>query len=125
MSVESPPPAGFQWATFEQDATKVSADVPSIIVGGGRIGSALADLGMEGDVVMRRGDPFPSEPTSGPIYVTTRNNDLAGVIEATPRYSTSSAPSPSPPQSEGRRWRSEPLAEWCGLPFRRRVRAST
>ena len=60
----------------------MSGDVPSIVVGGGRIGSLLASLGES--VVMKRGDAFPSAPTSGPIYVTTRNNDLAGVIEATP-----------------------------------------
>ena len=36
------------------------------------------------EVVVRRGDAFPSSPTSGPIYVTTRNDDLAGVIAATP-----------------------------------------
>jgi len=62
------------------------ADVPSIIVGGGRIGSLLADLGVEGDTVLRRGDAFPEAPAAGPIYVTTRNNDLAGVIEATPPH---------------------------------------
>jgi len=62
----------------------MSADVPSIIFGGGRIGSLLADLGLDGDVVVKRGEPFPDSPSSGPIYVTTRNDDLAGVIEATP-----------------------------------------
>jgi len=62
----------------------MDTDVPSIIVGGGRIGSTLAKLGCEGDTVMRRGDSFPATPTSGPIYVCTRNDALAGVIEATP-----------------------------------------
>eukprot|EP00747_Dinoflagellata_sp_TGD_P210135 gnl/TRDRNA2_/TRDRNA2_83455_c0_seq1.p1 gnl/TRDRNA2_/TRDRNA2_83455_c0~~gnl/TRDRNA2_/TRDRNA2_83455_c0_seq1.p1 ORF type:complete len:372 (-),score=75.30 gnl/TRDRNA2_/TRDRNA2_83455_c0_seq1:45-1160(-) len=62
------------------------ADCPSIIVGGGRIGSMLASLGGDGDAVMKRGDPFPSSPETGPIYVTTRNNDLAGVIETTPEH---------------------------------------
>ena len=62
----------------------MSGDVPSIIVGGGRIGSALKDLGMEGDVLLKRGDPFPASPATGPIYVTTRNNDLQGVIDMTP-----------------------------------------
>lgn len=64
----------------------MSADCPSIIIGGGRIGSMLASLGGDGDVVVRRGDPFPAEPKTGPIYVTTRNNDLAGVIEMTPEH---------------------------------------
>lgn len=61
-----------------------AADCPSIIVGSGRIGSLLRSLGSDKDAVMRRGDPFPESPATGPIYVTTRNNDLAGVIEATP-----------------------------------------
>eukprot|EP00427_Karlodinium_veneficum_P006855 CAMPEP_0169176114 /NCGR_PEP_ID=MMETSP1015-20121227/65656_1 /TAXON_ID=342587 /ORGANISM="Karlodinium micrum, Strain CCMP2283" /LENGTH=364 /DNA_ID=CAMNT_0009250517 /DNA_START=157 /DNA_END=1251 /DNA_ORIENTATION=+ len=64
----------------------MSADRPSIIIGGGRIGSMLASLGGDGDVVVRRGDPFPSSPETGPIYVTTRNDDLAGVIEMTPEH---------------------------------------
>ena len=34
--------------------------------------------------MVRRGDPIPSMPASGPIYVCTRNNVLADVIEATP-----------------------------------------
>lgn len=65
-------------------AVQMSADVPSIVVGGGRIGSLLASLGES--VIVRRGDPIvgPESPTAGPIYVTTRNDDLAGVIEATP-----------------------------------------
>lgn len=62
----------------------MSADVPSIVVGGGRIGSLLASLG--DSVIMRRGDAFPDAPTDGPIYVTTRNDDLAGVIDATPPH---------------------------------------
>ena len=61
-----------------------SADVPSIIYGGGRIGSLLADLGVAGDEVVKRGDPFPASPVEGPIYVCTRNDALAGIIEATP-----------------------------------------
>lgn len=65
-------------------ARMAGGDVPSIIVGGGRIGSALKELGVKGDVVLRRGDAFPAAPASGPIYVTTRNDDLAGVVAATP-----------------------------------------
>jgi hypothetical protein len=63
----------------------MSADCPSIVVGGGRIGSLLHSLGGHADdVLLRRGDPFPSSPADGPIYVTTRNDDLQGVIDATP-----------------------------------------
>ena len=57
---------------------------PSIIVGGGRVGQALADMGVPGDVIMKRGDAFPAEPSTGPIYVCTRNDALQGVIDQTP-----------------------------------------
>jgi len=40
---------------------------------------------MEGDGLMRRGDAFPASPSTGPIYVCTRNDALADVIEATPQ----------------------------------------
>ena len=33
-----------------------------------------------------RGEPFPTEPATGPIYVCTRNDALAGIIEATPAH---------------------------------------
>ena len=56
----------------------------SIIVGGGRIGSLLKELGTDADVVVKRGEPIPSEPSSGPIYVCTRNDVLADVVAATP-----------------------------------------
>ena len=62
----------------------MSADVPSIIVGGGRIGSTLASFG--DSVILKRGEPFPAEPASGPIYVCTRNDALDGIIEATPPH---------------------------------------
>eukprot|EP01084_Bolivina_argentea_P184771 318692_1 len=42
---------------------------PSIIIGGGRIGLALRGLGSGGDVLVERGENFPSEPSDGPIYV--------------------------------------------------------
>jgi len=65
-------------------AAKMSGDVPSIVFGGGRIGSTIANLGDERDVIVKRGDPFPSEPATGPIYICTRNDALAGIVEATP-----------------------------------------
>ncbi len=43
---------------------------PSIIIGGGRIGLALRGLGSGGDVLVVRGQNFPSEPSDGPIYVS-------------------------------------------------------
>jgi len=64
----------------------MSEDVPSIIVGGGRIGSALLDMGVEGDMLLKRDQAFPESPTEGPIYVCTRNDALAGVVAATPDH---------------------------------------
>ena len=66
------------------DASMAAADVPSIVVGGGRIGSMLASIGES--VLLKRGDPFPAEPASGPIYVCTRNDALAGIVDATPAH---------------------------------------
>ena len=58
--------------------------MPSIIIGGGRVGQALFDMGVDGDVIVKRGDAFPSSPATGPIYVCTRNDALQGVVDATP-----------------------------------------
>ena len=65
-------------------AASASGTTPSIIVGGGRIGSLLKDLGTDADVIVKRGEPIPSEPSSGPIYICTRNDVLADVVAATP-----------------------------------------
>eukprot|EP00563_Minutocellus_polymorphus_P010242 CAMPEP_0181061228 /NCGR_PEP_ID=MMETSP1070-20121207/22403_1 /TAXON_ID=265543 /ORGANISM="Minutocellus polymorphus, Strain NH13" /LENGTH=298 /DNA_ID=CAMNT_0023141157 /DNA_START=96 /DNA_END=992 /DNA_ORIENTATION=- len=65
-------------------AAATPGTIPSIIVGGGRIGSLLKDLGTDADVIVKRGEPIPSEPPSGPIYVCTRNDVLADVVAATP-----------------------------------------
>lgn len=62
-------------------ATKV---VPAVIVGGGRVGRALQDMGNGGDVLVKRGEPVPAD-FEGPILVCTRNDDLEAVLEATPR----------------------------------------
>ena len=42
-------------------------------------------MGPAGDVIVKRGDPFPSEPATGPIYVCTRNDALQSVIDWTPQ----------------------------------------
>ena len=57
---------------------------PAIIIGGGRVGQALFDMGVEGDVILKRDEEFPSSPSSGPIFVCTRNDVLEAVIEKTP-----------------------------------------
>ncbi|KAL3375118.1 hypothetical protein AABB24_006559 [Solanum stoloniferum] len=57
---------------------------PAIIVGGGRVGRALQDLGKGDDVLVKRGEPVPIDFV-GPILVCTRNDDLEAVLEATPK----------------------------------------
>lgn len=57
--------------------------VPAVIVGGGRVGSALEKMGAGTDTVVRRGDKVPPL-SSGPIFVCTRNDVLEAVLQATP-----------------------------------------
>ncbi|KAI4387095.1 hypothetical protein MLD38_004953 [Melastoma candidum] len=57
--------------------------VPAVIVGGGRVGRALQDMGEGRDVLVKRGEPVPSD-FEGPILVCTRNDDLEAVLDATP-----------------------------------------
>ncbi|MCD9560550.1 hypothetical protein HAX54_019249, partial [Datura stramonium] len=72
---------GASLSTSANMATKVT---PAIIVGGGRVGRALQDLGNGDDVLVKRGEPVPSD-FAGPILVCTRNDDLEAVLEATPK----------------------------------------
>ena len=58
--------------------------VPAVIIGGGRVGQALQEMGDGADVLLRRGDAFPADAPAGPIFVCTRNDDLDGVIESVP-----------------------------------------
>lgn len=56
-----------------------------MIVGGGRVGQALADMGSAqgvADALVKRGESV-SGP-AGPIVVCTRNDDLQAVVDATP-----------------------------------------
>ena len=55
---------------------------PFVIVGGGRVGQALADMGSGADVLVRRGEAVSGPP--GPIVICTRNDDLQAVVDATP-----------------------------------------
>ncbi|PNW77422.1 hypothetical protein CHLRE_10g435850v5 [Chlamydomonas reinhardtii] len=52
------------------------------IVGGGRVGLALADMGPGGDVVVGRGQKIEG-PAGSPIVVCTRNDDLQAVVDLT------------------------------------------
>nr|GMD10589.1 uncharacterized protein LOC109165468 [Ipomoea batatas] len=58
--------------------------LPAVIVGGGRVGKALQDMGNGEDVLVKRGEPVPLD-FPGPILVCTRNDDLEAVLEATPK----------------------------------------
>ncbi|KAL6768422.1 CPLD24 [Auxenochlorella protothecoides x Auxenochlorella symbiontica] len=63
------------------------ADAPAqaiTIIGGGRIGQALVDMGPGSDVLLKRGSSFPKDAPS-PIIVCTRNDALEGVIESVPK----------------------------------------
>lgn len=67
-------------------AAAPASDCPCTIIGAGRIGTALADMGKAAgfhDTIVKRGEPIPADGT-GPIYVTVRNDDLKGVIDACP-----------------------------------------
>lgn len=74
-----PKPRGVAMASAVR--TKV---VPAVIVGGGRVGRALQEMGNGHDVLIKRGDSVPLD-FNGPIFVCTRNDDLEAVLEATPK----------------------------------------
>lgn len=64
--------------------TAAKVVVPAIIVGGGRVGRALQDMGNGDDVLIKRGESVPLD-FPGPILVCTRNDDLDAVLESTPK----------------------------------------
>ncbi len=64
------------------NAQAATAQAPFTIIGGGRVGQAISEMGSGQDVVLGRGQPI--EGPSGPIVVCTRNDDLAAIVEATP-----------------------------------------
>ncbi len=58
---------------------------PFVIVGGGRVGQALADMGAAqgvADALVKRGEGVAGP--EGPIVVCTRNDDLQAVVDSTP-----------------------------------------
>lgn len=57
---------------------------PAVIVGGGRVGRALQEMGNGEDLLVKRGEAVPVD-FEGPILVCTRNDDLDAVLEATPQ----------------------------------------
>ncbi|CAM6087318.1 unnamed protein product [Calypogeia fissa] len=60
-----------------------STVVPAVIVGAGRVGQALEEMGGGQDIVVKRGQPIPAD-SQGPIIVCTRNDALAGIIDSAP-----------------------------------------
>ncbi|XAR67808.1 hypothetical protein NMG60_11002724 [Bertholletia excelsa] len=64
-------------------ATKTKV-VPAIIVGGGRVGRMLQELGNGEDVLVKKGESVPLD-FPGPILVCTRNDDLEAVLQSTPK----------------------------------------
>ncbi|KAG9150883.1 hypothetical protein Leryth_003019 [Lithospermum erythrorhizon] len=69
-------------STMANDAT--TKVVPAIIVGGGRVGKALQEMGNGDDFLVKRGEAMPME-FEGPILVCTRNDDLDAVLHSTPK----------------------------------------
>ncbi|KAL3157846.1 hypothetical protein ABBQ32_012261 [Trebouxia sp. C0010 RCD-2024] len=67
-------------AAARQDAR---LDQAFTLVGSGRVGTALAKLGSGSDKIIERGQPVDGPP--GPIIVCTRNDDLQGVLDSTPK----------------------------------------
>jgi len=58
---------------------------PIVIVGAGRVGQALAEMGNGVDLVLKRGDKFPSDLEGRcPIVVCTRNDVLEDVVYGIP-----------------------------------------
>lgn len=65
-------------------ATSATKVIPSIIVGGGRVGQALQQMGGGQDLLVKRGQLVPVD-FPGPILVCTRNDDLDAVLQSTPQ----------------------------------------
>lgn len=64
------------------ESTKTAVK-PAVIVGGGRLGNALQQMGDGEDVLIGRDGAIP-ENHDGPVFVCTRNNDLDAVVHKTP-----------------------------------------
>ena len=87
-------------------SSESSANVPAVIIGGGRIGSRLQELGCDGaemdselgcdavnaDIVLKRGEVFPASAPVGPIYVCTRNDALDAIPGVSMPHCRRSAP---------------------------------
>ncbi|KAK3219202.1 hypothetical protein Dsin_013172 [Dipteronia sinensis] len=68
---------------LSMSTTTITKVAPAVIVGGGRVGRALQQMGTGQDLLVKRGEPVPLD-FQGPILVCTRNDDLEAVLDATP-----------------------------------------
>lgn len=67
-------------------------DCASVIIGGGKLGTALKNMGLGDDILVKRGESIPEEIlnnkgellTSFPIYVAVKEYDVESVIESCP-----------------------------------------
>ncbi|PIA37097.1 hypothetical protein AQUCO_03100093v1 [Aquilegia coerulea] len=71
------------WSRCTMSTSSPTTIVPAIIIGGGRVGTALQTMGNGTDLMIKRGQSVPSD-FPGPILVCTRNDDLEAVLESTP-----------------------------------------
>lgn len=62
--------------------TQSSPDFCTIVGGGGRIGSLLAQGGPS--LLIGRGETIPAEPQGTPIFIATRNDSLNSIIDHCP-----------------------------------------
>lgn len=82
--LQSYPSSTSRAPTTSMAATTATKVIPSIIVGGGRVGKALQQMGAGEDLLVKRGEPVPID-FPGPILVCTRNDDLDAVLQSTPQ----------------------------------------
>jgi len=88
MQVNSDSRATQEYFDFLLNRTKqeVTEDGPSVIVGGGRVGSLLREFGSRrgfDDELVSRGELIPSDHP-GPVYVCVQTADLEEVVAACP-----------------------------------------
>lgn len=83
---------------LDGNAPDETVDGPSVILGGGKLGTALASMGMGEDVILGRGEGIPDTiPASSgkgedgdsllkefPIYVCVPEGEVEGVIDSCP-----------------------------------------
>ncbi|KAK1861882.1 hypothetical protein I4F81_004461 [Pyropia yezoensis] len=78
-----PKPVQDYFKYLQNELPPATKDMPSTIIGNGRIGNLLAKYGEGRDTIIGRGDSIPTEG-DGPIYVCTRAEDLEAIIAACP-----------------------------------------